>query len=206
MIKKYHDPIFNAITQAGEALGVNTIAKETDLPLSTIQKYLSSQQHYFRKTTDRKWDLPEKVNADITSDSLVLAVNVLENSILLFQSQLAEVQNSVSNLLVPTNTLKTGIQNKVYPVANSSPKVESELLRIILEKVDKLPGIIKKKKDNFSDEYFKLLSNTNWLDLMLDMGNNYAKEVIEPALYDLVLGNTLELDEGVLTTIKEYQK
>lgn len=91
MIKKYHDPIFKLISEREEALGVNEIAKGTELPLSTIQKYLSTQQSYFRKNEDRKWDLPEKVMSDITDSSLLLAVNVLENSILLMKIGRAHV-------------------------------------------------------------------------------------------------------------------
>lgn len=205
MIEKYHKPILALISKEG-ALGVNSIAKATDIPLSTVQRYLNLQQNYFRKNDERKWDLPERVNADITDTSLSLAVNVVENSILLIKTQLADVLNSVENALSPLNTVKRGIQNKPASVADTTPKVENELLESTLEQIDRLPSILKSKKENIPDELLKVLLNTKWLDLLLDYGRNYFKEVIEPDLYDLALGTSTELSEDTLSTIKGYQK
>lgn len=205
MIEKYHKPIFEVISREG-ALGVNAIAKATEIPLSTIQKYLDKQQTFFRKTEDRKWDLPENVNADITSQSLILTANILENTILLIQSQLGELQNTVANTLTPVNTLKRGVENKPLPVAETTYKAKNTKLSKILEAIDKLPSLIKSRKENVSEELLELLLNTEWLELFVDLGYNYISDVIEPDLYELLLGNKTDLSEDTLTTIKEYQK
>lgn len=205
MIERYHVPIYALISERG-ALGVNTIAKETGFPLSTVQKYLSAQQNYFRKTPDRKWDLPEKVNADITDSALVLTVSLIESTILLMQTQLAEVQSTLGNALTPLSTLKKGIENKPAPVADVPQLPKNEKLRKILEETDKLPEVIKSKKENLSEEMYKMLLNTNFLELILDMGDNYVGEVVTPELFDLLLGTKDELSDDVLNNLKDYQK
>jgi hypothetical protein len=204
MIEKYHEPIFKLISEKG-ALGVNQIAKETEIPLSTVQKYLSTQQSYFRKNEDRKWDLPEKVTSDISDSSLTLAVEVMENSIQLFKAQLEEMVQAAANVLTPINTIKRGISNKPAPVADKQPRVQNPKLAAILENVGRMPNLIKSKKSDLTDNYYQLLMNTDWLSMQLDLGDNYMKEVIVPGLSDLLLNQTEKLDEDTYTAIKDYQ-
>lgn len=202
MIEKYHNPIFALISEKG-ALGVNELAKATDFPLSTIQRYLTVQQTYFKKTQGRKWDLPERVNSDITDDSLNLAVNITEDSIKLIRAQLTDALNAVENALIPLSTVKRGIKHKPTPVA---PKVNSEKLQDILEAADKIPTIIKSKKENLTPEMYDTLMSTKWLDIYLDLGNKYVVDVITTELYDLLLGVKKEMDDEIFSVIKEYQR
>lgn len=204
MIEKYHDPIFKLITEKKEALGVNTIAKETDIALSTVQKYLTTQQTYFKKTGDRKWDLPERVKQEVSPESLQLMINGLENSILLIQTQTKELQQSIANLVPPINILKRNIRDSAPPVAET-PILNEKLVNKIAS-LDKLPKVIKSRKDSLTDDMYEMLMNTDWYGIFVDLGYNYLQEVIEPELYDLLLGTKIDLSEDALSTIKEYQK
>lgn len=204
MIEKYHKPIFEVISRMG-ALGVNQIAKETDLPVSTIQAYLTKQQSYFKKNDDRKWDLPENVVSEITDNSLTLSLGVLENAILLIESQLREVVESFTNIIIPLNTLKKGLKDKPAPVADTIPKGASPKLRELMENVGRLPTIIKTKKSNLTPEQYDLLLNTEWLNLILDLGANYFRDEISPSLYELLLGSTAQIPEDILDVLNQYQ-
>src|ERR1043165_198534 len=53
---KYYKPI-EKLVQGKGPMGVNAIARELDLPTSSVQKWLD-RQRYFEKTSSRKWDLP----------------------------------------------------------------------------------------------------------------------------------------------------
>lgn len=201
MIQKYHDPILTVINEKG-ASGVNVIAQLTGIPLSTVQKYLTTQQKYFRKTQDRKWDLPEKVTTDISNNSHTLVVTGIENSFLLFKSELDALINLVDNSLIQIEQLKRVVQNKPTPVAENTINPR---LKNLQEKMDNLPRIIKSKKENIPKELLEILLNTNWTDFTLDMGANYLNDVVEPALYSLIIGESDYLDEDLLNQIKEYQ-
>lgn len=204
VIKKYHDPILREISDKG-ALGVNALAKLTDLPLSTVQKYLTTQQTYFRKTSDRKWDLPERVNTDITSNSLQRSASLLDNTLVLLQNQLEEMGNTLASLAPVTNMIKRALENNTLPVADNSSKLTNRKVKEMFDSVDKLPEVIKNKKKNISEELYEMLINTDWLSLWIDYGTNYVSTVIQDSLYDLLLGKTDELSEDALDTIKSYQ-
>ena len=204
MIQKYHEPIFNLLTQKG-ALGVNTIAKETGIALSTVQKYLTTQQSYFRKNEDRKWDLPERVKTDISEDTSKLTLSILENSLLINQKHLGEALNAVDNSLKAISTIKAILESKPPSVADTSPKITNKKLLSIIDTTDRLPEVIKARKSFIPDEYYQVLIKTSWLDLILDLGDTYVNDVIQPELYELLSGSKTELDEDLVNVLKNYQ-
>jgi hypothetical protein len=193
-----------AIIEENGPQGVNALSKALDIPLSTMQKYLHNQK-YFKLNDQRKWDLPQNVQTEVKADTLALQVNVLETSILLIKSQLAEITHSVETSLEPMNALKRNISNYRPSVANTSQSELPPRVKKLLEILDTLPKLIKSNKSNLSDETYQLLIKTRWVDLIIDNGSRYLNSVIEPALHDVLLGEKDELSEDALITIKEYQ-
>lgn len=204
MIKRYHDPIYAVIAEHGPQ-GVNQLAKLVELPVSTVQRYLTVQQTYFKKTIDKKWDLPENVNTDITDNTLLLAANSIDSTVQLIETQLKELLTQFTTVQMPLSTLKRGLEGYRPSVAGSSSKVTNKKLETMLNQVAKLPDFLKDKKKNIGNEYYELLINTRWLDMYLELGNKYVDSAIIAELADLMLGNTDKLGEDVLSTIQEYQ-
>jgi hypothetical protein len=198
------DQIIAVLSEKG-ALGVNALARELSIPLSTLQKYLHSQ-NYFRMNESKKWDLPERVTTDLKANTMTLMLNSLETAILLIQSQIEESRQAVANALVPVESLKRGFKSIQHPVAESGtvglPPKWSEALDMLA----KFPEIIKSRKDKLSEENYNILRNVDWHYLYLDMGANYFINALSGEIYNLILGETDNLSEDALTTIKEYQK
>lgn len=189
------------------AMGVNAIAKALNAPTSTIQKYLHSQS-YFKINDSKKWDLPEKVMSDVKSNQLELLASVSKNSIALLRTNLEELLINVDNALAPLTTLERDIKRFQPSVAktsdvgfNSLPKKWQE----IIENLQQFPTVIKSKKNTTNPEYYELLLNTNWWELVIEMGLSYFRDTLSTDIYDLLLGQSEQLSEDSLETIKEYQ-
>lgn len=209
MTDKYHDQILTLISEKGPT-GVNQLAKALEIPVSTMQRYLHKQT-FFRMNEDKKWDLPEKVIGDVKSTSLTLVTDVIETSIMLLKSQIAELEHSVDNVLSPLNTLKRGIKGfapAAGAVAGSSSKSDITN-KHILDLDNDAQNLIKATKKYVQvcpQEYQELLINTDWYHLVTDLGYKYVKEYISPELGDLFLEQRDNLSEDTLEVIKEYQK
>lgn len=204
MIPKYHDPILTLLKAKG-ALGVNAIATETGIPLSTVQKYLDKQQTYFKKTAERKWDLPHNVQADIKTNTLELTVGVIENSILMLQSQLDEVKESLQSTLAPIGTLKRGIANVATPVASVQPDIDKRLIQLDIDVNDNLE-LIQKSKNSFESEYKSLILNMDFLGIILNYGLAYVKGPFFTEVSEVMLEKSDFLSEEVIEILKEYQR
>ncbi len=206
MTDKYRDVILELINKHG-ALGVNAIQRETDIPLSTLHKYLHNQ-NYFRQNTAKKWDLPENVQSEIKADTVSLYVNQLETSIQILRTQLDDIVHSATNLLVPAESIKKAIAHIQHPVANSSDVGNKRLptkWRDIIEKIEELPKVIKSKKNTTTTEYYDLLRNVDWYELIIEMGLSYFRDVLSTEIYDVLLGQSSELSDDALENLKEYQ-
>lgn len=206
-LEERKDEILHIINEKGPQ-GVNALATALGVPLSTMQKYLHNQK-YFRINDKRRWDLPENVQADIGAQALALMVTGIETSILLLQTQLDEARIAADNLLVPTSSLKKALTAFKVParpsVAKEDTRVIPERLNLILDTLENLPKIIKKRKEFVSEEVYNLLMSTDWLNLMLDNGKKVVDSVINPELQDVLLGEKSEFSEDVLSILLEYQ-
>lgn len=206
MIDKYKDDILILIKQHGP-LGVNSLSKSLNIPLSTLQKYMH-RQSYFKINEDRKWDLPENVISDIKSNTLSLMTNVVENNLLLLKAQMEEMALLLDNSLVPISTLKRGIDNITTPVADSSDKttkIDQRLLDID-DVSHKIYTVIKRQKDNIPDIYKNLLNNFDYVGMVLSLGEKLATDMIADEIYTLLTGKNTTLSEEMVETLKEYQK
>lgn len=196
--------ITRVLAQKG-ALGVNALAREIGLNVSTLQKYLHNQS-YFRINESKKWDLPERVTSDLRVNQLESLATVTEASITLVRSNIEELLINVDNALAPLKILKRDIGRIPPSVANSGTINLHPAISSLLENVAKYPEILKSKKDALSQENYELLQNVDWIPLILDMGRDFMTEVIDPEVYRLILGETTELSEDALIPLKKYQK
>jgi hypothetical protein len=187
------------------ALGVNALAREIDLNVSTLQKYLHNQS-YFRMNENKKWDLPERVTSDLRVNQLENLATITEASITLIRSNLEELLINVDNALSPIKTLKRDIARISPSVAQSVNVQIHPLFQDILDKLDQMPAILKSGKDRVNTEIYDILVNTDWHRLVIEMGSLYFTNTISGEIYNLILGETDSLSEDALTTIKEYQK
>jgi hypothetical protein len=203
MTDKFYDPIYAYITEHGET-GVNVLAKELDAPLSSLQRYLE-RQTYFKKTVNRKWDLPTNVDTDIKTNTVSLMVDSVENALLVLNAQLTEIQSSVQNALYPVKTLKRAVSTMVAPVAGNSTKVDKRLMDIE-ENGDKIHNVIKKQKDKIPDNYKDLLFNMDYIGLVLSMGESYVTELLSTDVYAILAGSGTELPEETIEVLKQHQK
>lgn len=204
---KYYDDIHAFITTNGES-GVNAISKAINVPLSTVQKYLE-RQSFFKKTEQRKWDLPDRVpNVDIKTETLPLMVNSVENALLILKAQLTEIQQTVDNSLIPLNTLKRSVNHAIAPVASKSDtsvNIDPRLINVN-EEVQKLKDVFKKQKANIPDEYADLLNNYDHIGLYLKEGKEYVTNMLQDELFELLTGQTQTLSEEAVQTLKDNQK
>lgn len=203
MIGKYHDDILAIISRNG-AMGVNALQRELNIPLSTLQKYLHKQT-YFRMNDERKWDLPENITSDIKSNTLSLTINVVENSILMLQSQLDEMKQSIANALAPIGTLKRGIDNLApTPVAGKATPLDKRLSNLN-DAALQYKVIVRKQKDIIPDQYLNLLINLDYVGLVFSLGAVYADEMLTGDIYGVLVGSITELSDDLLDVIKENQ-
>lgn len=208
MTDRYRDDITKLIATNG-AMGVNELQRALNVPLSTLQNYLTKQQNYFKKTENKKWDLPENVESEVKTNTLGLMANGAENAVLLLQSQMSEIQLSITNVLTTIGTLKRGVNNVITPPV--ADKASNELLNHrwisqMITDLEQLALILKKKMSDIPEEYHNLLGNTDWPRLMVERGNIYFKEELSGAIADLILKNSTELPDDVLRVLKEYGK
>lgn len=200
---KYYDTILAILTEKGE-LGVNEIARLADMPLSTVQKYLE-RQTYFKKTERRKWDLPDNVNADIKTETLVLMVNSVENSLLILKSQLEELTDDVQNSLGPVKTLKRGVESIKPPVASKSSNIDRRLLELDKKAKDSYE-VFKAHIKNVPEEYRTLILKLDILGLMLTKGREYLFNGEHEDLVRVLGGQSDILSDKTLKLLESYQK
>jgi hypothetical protein len=200
------DQIIKLLTTNG-AMGVNALAKALNAPTSTIQKYLHNQS-YFKINDSKKWDLPEKVFGEVKNNQLELLSNVAYNSIALIRTNVEELLLNIDNALSPLQTLQRDIKRFQPPVAKSSDVGFNSLPRKwqdIVENLHQFPTVIKSKKNTTNPEMYKLLTNVNWYDLVLEVGLSYFRDTLSTDIYDVLLGQNDQLSEESIETLKEYQ-
>lgn len=207
---KKQEEIYKVLSQYG-AMGVTALARHLGIKnASGLHQHLNRQK-FFKQNENKHWDLPEKViNGGKTNAAQLSAqagVQAIESYLLAIKAQLEETMLQVNTAIVPIDSLKKEVAKipapSEPPVAESA-KVHSGLIKLN-ENINQIPVIIKSKKEMLTDDLFQLLLNVDWMELILDNGRKFFREVIETNLYDVLLGNKDELSEEALSCIKEYQ-
>jgi hypothetical protein len=203
MNEKYYDDILRIITERGPT-GVNVLAKELNVPLSSMQRYLEKQS-YFKKTEDRKWDLPNNVEADIKTNTVALMVGSVENALMLLDSQLAEIQLNVQNALMPVNTLKRAVNTIVAPVADKPTNLHPSVQKL-LKFETLMRKALKDNKDNIPEEYIDVLNNVDYVEMAAEMGLDYVLGPQFQDITELITRTGDKLSEDTLEILEKYQK
>lgn len=203
-IERYKDDILKLITTNGP-MGVNALQRHLDVPTSTLQKYLH-RQTYFKLNDDRKWDLPENVIGEIKTNTLSLMANVVENSLLVLQSQMEEMQHALSNTLAPMQTLKKGVNNIAVGVADKGNiDIDPRLVKVS-EEANKYLQIVKAQRANIPEEHKEIIFNFDLIALVLKEGQEYVRETVMDELSEILIGKSSSLSEELVQTLKENQK
>jgi hypothetical protein len=198
-IDKYHADIRALIEREG-ALGVNSLSKALNVPLSTIQKYMHTQS-YFQMNQSRKWDLPEKVVANDIKE-------VQSNFSSVIESQLTGI-TSLSEMLFTqiksTITLLSAQKSTNPPVASNSIDIHPEILKLD-KNVKEMHLIFSKYIQKCPEEYQELIKNVDLYKLIKEKGTLYMNSSFSIEITSLFLEKSVDLSDDVIQVLKEYQK
>jgi hypothetical protein len=194
-------PLIHALLEQHGALGVNYLAKELNVPISTLQKYLDKDQNYFKKNQSRKWVLP---GTAVSTDMSVVSNNFSN----VIDSQLMSMEALITTLMSQfraTVTLIESNKGSHAPVANKSVNIRQRLIDLD-EEANKVEAVIKKQKSNIPEEYINLLLNFDYVSFVLTVGHKYAVETLSTDIYGILSGKDTELNEETVDHIKDHQK
>jgi hypothetical protein len=187
---------------------VNDIAKGCDLPLSTVQRYLS-QQTYFKKTLRRKWDLPEKVSDELVNRQentrLGLLGSSLETQAMLVGTQLDEVRESYETMLKQINAMQPLLMRQTPPVADKATVTHPSLNKLN-DYITSMTKAIKMYISNVPEEYQELLKNLEIPAMIVGMGLEYMNSDSNSDLTGVLLGSNDTLTPETLKILETYQK
>jgi|ERR1044072_8215942 hypothetical protein len=200
---KYHDAILAHITKHG-ATGVNALGNALNVPATTLQKYLTNQ-NYFKKTDDRKWDLPNKVNSGVSVDTVTLMVESVEKSLMVIKAQMQEVTQNMDNALVPINTLKRGVSNLSTSVSDNAANIDENTAMFIKISTE-LQGVFDKYKDKFPEDYRDILINFDIGKYLLNEGYLHLVKGIGGEITEVFSGHTDIFSDEALKMFNKYQK
>lgn len=201
MLEEHHVIIKQMIEERGP-LGVNTIANELGVPLTTMQKRLHKQD-YFVLNDRRKWDLPGNVAEKSIED-------VDNNFDALIDAQITGIDNLVQMLSTNLKTTVTLLKTQKPQKYTKAPVAANVYIhpdyKVIVDEMKTLEGIVKKYRDRFDDDTLTLLLNTDWVRLRFKLGLNSFMDEIGNAFGDFLSPNGGELSETVIKHVKENQK
>lgn len=198
MNQEWHNTILDLLAD-NKAMGVNELAKHLSIPLSTMQKYLTTQQSYFKKNRQRKWDLPERVVEESS-------INASESHSLAIQSQLTGMRATFDVLNSQINNVMTLMETYTIPTPSVASKttIDPRLLKFS-ENVNNMQLAIKKNVDKVPEIYRDLISNIDFLRLVLNKGREYVEDIVTPELSALVLKQSEILQPEIISLLTEYQ-
>lgn len=197
----YHDRIHALLSERG-AMGVNEIQKALDdVPLSSLQYFLDKKQSYFKKTPNRKWDLPEKVqliqNEHTKKNYSVIVATQLKSINTLFETMMSQISSAVS-LLEDANTIE-------LPVAAKLPDIDQQFITTSNQCIA-IGKVFKERLKQFPDEYQELVSNLDIVKLTLSKGTDYMNDVLSPTLSSVLIGEADELPSDFVEILEKFQK
>lgn len=194
------ETIANIIAEQGP-MGVNALAMELGVPASSLQRYLTAQD-YFRKTSDRRWDLPGNVNSEVKSNTLALMV---DNAITGNKLVHASVQEIIEQVEILTKTL-TIVKRNVHNITNNNPPVADERFATLEKDSETLKEAIKRNKANINPELYDQVLRFDFIGMILDRGKPATRNFLDTVLTPIVLGDIDSIDDPNYELLKEFQK
>lgn len=189
-------PVIKALLEKHGAMGVNQLAKELDIPLSTMQKYLDKQQNYFKKNHARKWVLPDS----LANSEMSVAT---ENYTQIISSQITTIDtliNTLTSQFKATLALMEANKPNSAPVAvNHHPSIDK-----LLKFSETMSKALKQYKNNIPEEYQDLVFNLDITDMCVNEGMNYINGNSNE-LTSLLLGEVDTLSDETLKILESYQ-
>jgi ACT domain-containing protein len=190
-----------ALLEKHGAMGVNQLAKELDIPLSTMQKYLDKDQTYFKKNQARKWVLPEtSVNTDLNVVSSNYA-NVIDSQLM---SMNALIETLMSQFRATITLIETN-KPRNAPVAGIAPNIDPQVLKLDKTIKDNY-ALFKKYVKVVPEEYQDLIKNLDLARLTAERGTLHVKGEFGKEIAALMLEKITELSHDTLVVLEEYQK
>jgi hypothetical protein len=196
---RYHSEVLTLITQKGP-LGVSEIAKALNVPATTLQKQLHSQD-YFKLNNRKKWDLPENVAANNTNEAIKdfdkVIAGQLESTNALFGMLTSNI-NSIMTLL--------SAQKPIFaPVADNSTQLHPKVKELD-KKIKETEVVFKKYVDKAPEMYQKLLRNLDLYALAIEKGTEYFNGTFTMEISSIFLEQTDQLSDEVFSLLEMYQK
>lgn len=208
---KYYNPIEGMLQKNGP-MGVNAIARELDVPVSTIQKWLE-RQDYFVKNANRKWQLPEKSEQIEQSKSSHGLTGELDPVIEAQIRSISRLHEMLVTQLKNTVDFITEYEIKGPPqvvIEETEPPVADLDPRLIQLETDakKLIEIFNKRdiKANIPEEFRALLNGYDHIGLIIKEGKDFATKFLEDEIFSLLSGRISTLSEETVGILKENQK
>lgn len=197
--KERFESIKKLLTDKGPQ-GVTAIAKVLDAPPSSIQKYLTNQQDYFKLNRSKKWCLP---NVTEKEDSVTVANNITN----VLNSQVNGI-NALIDLLVSQLSATTTLISDFKPVV----QVSSGKAPTMHPKIAELDKLIKDTQalfdrfvDKVPDMYKELIQNLDLYSLIIKRGVEFIQTGIGPDITALFLQESDTLSEETIEVLKSYQ-
>ena len=166
-------------------------------PISTLQKYLTKGQTFFKKTDDKKWSLPGSIvnrNEDIQQ----------QNTRKVLESQIEGIAATSEIIASQLQTFLLLAQNHIQPPVAEAPDIDQRLLELY-KKTQASKDLIQKYKKVIPEEYRDLLVNLDLLGLTLAKGTVYTNAVIAKPLSDLCLEISDKLPDEIVDVLASYQ-
>lgn len=206
IMDKYYEKVKELLLAKGE-MGVNAIAIELRVPVSTMQKYLE-RQDYFKKTDRRKWDLPERATNNAvkqqSSNHLDTVALTIANQSQMVRAQLEAALMSLSIIETQSSIVTNAATMARLSVAGNSKQIDYRLSKFA-ENVSTMKTAIKQNANKVSDKYKELLTRLDLLELSLRMGSIFVNETLVPELSALLLNEIEELKEETVSLLEKYQ-
>jgi hypothetical protein len=182
-------------------MGVNQLAKELDIPLSTMQKYLDKQQSYFKKNFARKWVLPEQAANEHQSVVSENYTNIINSQLLSMQALIDTLMSQFRATITLIETNKPNERAVAGKTHNMHPSMQK-----MSDYIDNMSKAIKAYISNVPEEYRDLIKNLDIAEMIVNEGVNYVMGEKSGDLTGLLLGEHTELTDETLKVLERYQK
>lgn len=197
---RFHNDV-KALLEKNGAMGVNALAAELSVPLSTMQKYLDKQQTYFIKNLARKWELPD--------NQIVSHVSEMSNNYVdIVDSQIKSMRVLTDTLMSQfTSTLAIISANRPVnaPVAGQTSNMQPSM--DALDKNVKMVYVaFKKYMSVIPEEYQELIKNVDLYELSFRLGWIYTEDVFLAEISHLMTEQSTTLSDDTLKVLETYQK
>lgn len=181
-------------------MGVNALAKATNIPLSSMQHYLHKQS-YFKMNSQRKWDLPDRVLTNNINEAFGEVDTVI-------QQQVAGISSLATMLITQVNAtvaLLSAQKPIMAPVANKTEEIHPKL-RELNKRLKSTEDVFKKFVKVCPEEYQDLIKNLDLYELSIVEGSKSLESSFSNELTLLFTEQATELSDETLVLLTKYQK